>query len=372
MKSYDELTKDLLERRDRYEALQKQKKQKIKRIATPLCCFVLVGLLVLGVWQGGLHQAVTPVQPNGAVSQPTGSQQSSREENHPSVPSVVSKESQAENPSAVSQVTSHDKSSVASKPVIATNSSDTSKETLSDKQEQQDAVTMPNGATSQKPVPTFRIERPAPGYFYEINNSPPNAMRPDRPSVDADSIPYTPPSFSSVESFHDWLEKGGSREEERENLLSISKNSSTVTLTSYYCPQLTNGNKSWRLTNMIVNQTWLYYNYASTIDEGKTSFGIYIGVSEGQIKELDYEMQLCSELAKGPVENWDPAFNRYGSVTVKGVEYACYYFPKDKVTSVYWKTNGITFCAVYDGEYADVGKILPLLGMERVGYKVVK
>ncbi len=49
MKSYEEITKNLLERRDRYEADKNQKKKKIVSIAAPTCCFAMVSLLVIGV-----------------------------------------------------------------------------------------------------------------------------------------------------------------------------------------------------------------------------------------------------------------------------------------------------------------------------------
>ena len=39
MKSYDELTNDLLERRDRYVADQKKKRKRVMGVATSLCCF---------------------------------------------------------------------------------------------------------------------------------------------------------------------------------------------------------------------------------------------------------------------------------------------------------------------------------------------
>ena len=42
MKSYDELTNDLLERRDRYVADQKKKRKRVMGVATSLCCFCLV------------------------------------------------------------------------------------------------------------------------------------------------------------------------------------------------------------------------------------------------------------------------------------------------------------------------------------------
>ncbi len=358
MKSYDELTKELLERRDQYVTLQKEKKQKIKRIATPLCCFLLVGLLVLGVWQGGLYQTQLPIQ-----SPEEDSHQGTQEENQSSSPSVVSKESHVNKPSNPSQSSNSEKSSIVSKPLVESKDSVSSKVPVSGQQEQTDTS---SESALQKPVPTFSIERPSPGYFFVTDEESPDAM--DRPM--ADKKPYTPPSFATVKAFHNWLQNGGTREAERNTLLSLAKNSPTVTLTSYYRPQLRNGKNNWQLTNINVNRSWLYYNYTLTVHKEKTNLGIYIGVSEGRINELSYERQLCYELSNGPVENWTPAFDRYGSATVKGVEYTCYYFPDDKVTSVYWETNGITFCAVYDGEYSDVGKILPLLEMEQVNYKI--
>lgn len=61
MKNYDELTNDLLERRDRYVADQKKKRKKVMGIATSLCCFCLVALLGFGMWQGGMFDAKPPV-----------------------------------------------------------------------------------------------------------------------------------------------------------------------------------------------------------------------------------------------------------------------------------------------------------------------
>lgn len=61
MKNYDELTNDLLERRDRYVADKKRKRKRAMGVATSLCCFCLVALLGFGMWQGGVFDAKPPV-----------------------------------------------------------------------------------------------------------------------------------------------------------------------------------------------------------------------------------------------------------------------------------------------------------------------
>ena len=62
MKNYDELTNDLLERRDRYVADQKKKRKRVMGVATSLCCFCLVALLGFGMWQGGMFNITPPDQ----------------------------------------------------------------------------------------------------------------------------------------------------------------------------------------------------------------------------------------------------------------------------------------------------------------------
>lgn len=54
MKSYDELTNNLLERRDAYVAEQRKKRKTAMNIATSLCCFCMVVLLGFGAWNSGL------------------------------------------------------------------------------------------------------------------------------------------------------------------------------------------------------------------------------------------------------------------------------------------------------------------------------
>lgn len=62
MKNYDELTNDLLKRRDRYVADQRKKRKRVMGIATSLCCFCLVALLGFGMWQGGVFNTTPPNQ----------------------------------------------------------------------------------------------------------------------------------------------------------------------------------------------------------------------------------------------------------------------------------------------------------------------
>ena len=62
MKNYDELTNDLLERRDRYVADQKKKRKNLMSVATSLCCLCLVALLGFGMWQGGMFNTTPPDQ----------------------------------------------------------------------------------------------------------------------------------------------------------------------------------------------------------------------------------------------------------------------------------------------------------------------
>ena len=59
MKNYDELTNNLLERRDHYFAEQKKKRKIVVRATTSLCLVALVGF---GMWQGGMFEATPPEQ----------------------------------------------------------------------------------------------------------------------------------------------------------------------------------------------------------------------------------------------------------------------------------------------------------------------
>ena len=61
MKNYDEITNDLLERRDQYETEQRNKRKVMKRTIMPICCFCLVALLGIGLWQGNFFNNKPPI-----------------------------------------------------------------------------------------------------------------------------------------------------------------------------------------------------------------------------------------------------------------------------------------------------------------------
>lgn len=61
MKSYEEVTNNLLERRDRYVVEQNRKRKRMMGAATSLCCCCLVALIGFGVWQSGMLQSEPPI-----------------------------------------------------------------------------------------------------------------------------------------------------------------------------------------------------------------------------------------------------------------------------------------------------------------------
>jgi len=61
MKSYEEVTNNLLERRDRYVVEQNRKRKRMMGAATSLCCCCLVALMGFGVWQSGMLQSEPPI-----------------------------------------------------------------------------------------------------------------------------------------------------------------------------------------------------------------------------------------------------------------------------------------------------------------------
>lgn len=56
MKNYNEIANSVLERRDKFETEKKNRRRFIAKTVTPICCFCLVALLGVGVWQGGLFK----------------------------------------------------------------------------------------------------------------------------------------------------------------------------------------------------------------------------------------------------------------------------------------------------------------------------
>ena len=70
MKTYDEITNGLLERRDAYISEKNRKRKAITGVVTSLCCFCLVALVCIGVWQGGALSTDTPEQTLGDALYP--------------------------------------------------------------------------------------------------------------------------------------------------------------------------------------------------------------------------------------------------------------------------------------------------------------
>lgn len=54
MKNYEDVTNDLLERRERYVIEQRIKQKRVTGIVTSLCCVSLIFLIGIGVWQSGV------------------------------------------------------------------------------------------------------------------------------------------------------------------------------------------------------------------------------------------------------------------------------------------------------------------------------
>ena len=67
MKNYDELTDNLLKRRDCYVTEQKKKKKTVINVVTSMCCLCFVALLGFGVWHGGMLETVSPDTSEGSV-----------------------------------------------------------------------------------------------------------------------------------------------------------------------------------------------------------------------------------------------------------------------------------------------------------------
>lgn len=67
MKNYDELTENLLKRRDCYVVEQKKKKKTVINVVTSMCCLCFVALLGFGVWHGGMLETVSPDTSEGSV-----------------------------------------------------------------------------------------------------------------------------------------------------------------------------------------------------------------------------------------------------------------------------------------------------------------
>lgn len=66
MKNYDETINSVFERINEYEVEKKHKRKIITRTVTSLCCFCLVALLGIGVWQSDLFKSMPPTVVDGS------------------------------------------------------------------------------------------------------------------------------------------------------------------------------------------------------------------------------------------------------------------------------------------------------------------
>ena len=67
MKNYDELTDNLLKRRDCYVTEQKKKKKTAINVTASMCCLCFVALLGFGIWNSVMLETVSPDTSEGSV-----------------------------------------------------------------------------------------------------------------------------------------------------------------------------------------------------------------------------------------------------------------------------------------------------------------
>mgnify|MGYP006319013875 CR=1 FL=1 len=62
MKNYNEMANDVLRRIGEHETLQRKRRKVMKKTIIPICCFCLVALLGLGLWQGDFFESTKPIK----------------------------------------------------------------------------------------------------------------------------------------------------------------------------------------------------------------------------------------------------------------------------------------------------------------------
>ncbi len=60
MKNYNEMANDVLRRIGEHETLQRNRRKIMKKAILPICCFGLVALFGLGLWQGDFLEGTKP------------------------------------------------------------------------------------------------------------------------------------------------------------------------------------------------------------------------------------------------------------------------------------------------------------------------
>ena len=67
MKNYNEMANDVLRRIGEYETLQRKRRNDMKKVILPICCFCLVALLGISLWKGDLFANTPSVESNNST-----------------------------------------------------------------------------------------------------------------------------------------------------------------------------------------------------------------------------------------------------------------------------------------------------------------
>ncbi len=62
MKNFNEMANDVFRRIGEHETLQRNRRKVMKKAIIPICCFCLVALLGLGLWQGDFSSNTKPIK----------------------------------------------------------------------------------------------------------------------------------------------------------------------------------------------------------------------------------------------------------------------------------------------------------------------
>ncbi len=62
MKNYTEMANDVLRRIGEHETLQRNRRKVMKKVIIPICCFCLVAILGIGLWQGDFFSKTPSVE----------------------------------------------------------------------------------------------------------------------------------------------------------------------------------------------------------------------------------------------------------------------------------------------------------------------
>ncbi len=62
MKNYNEMANDVLRRIGEHENNQRNRRKNMKKVILPICCFCLVAILGIGLWQGDYFSKTPPTQ----------------------------------------------------------------------------------------------------------------------------------------------------------------------------------------------------------------------------------------------------------------------------------------------------------------------